>query len=71
MFPDEYFGTVDYVNGIVRITDFETTGIYDASQLSVYGKPENPDFFSKRNNIVVIDDVVVNVSENFENENEK
>lgn len=71
VFPDEVFGTVDYTNGIVRITDFETTGLYGKEQLSVFAKPENPDFFSKRNNIVVIDDVVVKVSENFENENEK
>jgi len=71
VFPDEVFGTVDYTNGIVRITDFETTGLYSKEQLSVFAKPENPDFFSKRNNIVVIDDVVIKVSENFENENEK
>lgn len=71
VFPDEYFGEVDYANGIVRITDFETSNIYNSGQLSVFATPENPDFYSKRNNIVTIDDVVVKLSEHFENENER
>ena len=72
MYPDEVFGLMDYTNGIVRLIDFEINGLYGANtKLGVYAKPENPDFFTKRNNIVVIDDTVIQATINHENENEK
>lgn len=64
-FPDEFFGDVDYEKGIVRLTDFEVNGLYTGDKLAVTAKPENPEFFTKRNNIVLIKDVNVTATENF------
>jgi len=72
MYPNETFGQADYANGIVRLIDFEVNDLYsNKTKLGVYADPVRPDFFTKRNNIVLIDDTKVIVSENFENENEK
>lgn len=72
MYADEVFGQVDYENGVVRLTDFEVNGLYgNKTKLGVHADPKRPDFFTKRNNIVLINDTKVHVTENFENENEK
>lgn len=72
IYPDEVFGVVDYENGVVRMTNFEVNGLYAGkTKLGTHAQPVNPDFFTKRNNIVVIENFTVDVTENFENENEK
>ena len=72
MFADETFGVVDYTLGIVRLIDFEVNGLYgDKEYLGVYASPVRPDFFTKRNNIVLINESVVTATENFNNELEK
>lgn len=68
---DEIFGEVDYEKGIVRLIDFQTSNLFDESNLSLLAAPKIPDFFSKRNSIVTIDNTIINVKSNFENENEK
>ena len=72
MYPDEAFGSVDHDTGIISLTNFETNGLYGgADELGTFATPVRPDFFTKRNNIVVIDSSVLEATENFENENEK
>lgn len=71
-YPAEVFGQVDYSKGIIRLNEFELNGLYGSeTKLSVYAKPVEPDFFTKRNKIVVINEVNLTAKENFENENEK
>lgn len=67
----ETFGEVDYMTGIVRLTDFEVNSVIGSNELSVHTTPIDPDFHTKRNNIVVINHFKVNAVEHFENENEK
>lgn len=72
MYPDEVFGEVDHDKGIVRLSGFEVNGLYENElQLPVFATPVKPDFFTKRNNIVVINETQIKAIENFENENEK
>ena len=68
---DVDYGTVDYKTGQVRLL-VEFGGVYSTSGvLNVFAEPKLPDFFTKRNNIVVIDDVNVSVTIDAENENTK
>jgi hypothetical protein len=70
-YPNETFGTVDYTNGIIRLIDFEANDLYDANKLSIYATPKFPDFFTKRNNVVVIEQVDITIVEDFNNEGNK
>lgn len=70
-FPNETFGTVDYSKGIIRLVDFEVNDLYGETKLSIYATPKLPDFFTKRNNVVVIDRVNITIVEDFNNEGNK
>jgi hypothetical protein len=57
-------GTIDYINGIVTLTNFEPSSITDSSgQLSIIAIPQINDIIPYQNNIIVIDpsDVTVNM----------
>lgn len=70
-YSDETFGTIDYSTGQIRLT-INFAGVYSQDGiLRVYATPEKPDFFTKKNNLVVIGDYSVSVIENSENETEK
>lgn len=72
MYEDETFGTVDYTTGQIRLSGLQIGDLYtDDGLLKVFADPVYPDFFTKRNNIVVIDDIQTNVIEYYENENNK
>lgn len=71
VYPGESFGVVEHETGIVRLIDFEVNGLYTGTKLAVHAQPVRPDYFTKRNNIVVIEEAKVTATENFENENEK
>lgn len=63
-YPDETFGNIDYTNGIVRFSGFSFDALYqDEKILRVLVEPKNPDFYTRRNNIVTIDDYTINISE--------
>lgn len=70
-YPDETFGTVDYTKGIIRLVNFEANDLYGKTTLSAHATPRYPDFFTKRNNIVVIDQVDITIVEDFQNEGNK
>jgi len=70
--PDESFGEVDYAAGTVRLVAVKIDGLYNGkTTLSTQVMPVAPDFFTKLNNIVSIKTTTINVTPNFENENEK
>lgn len=72
VYPNETFGSVDYTSGQVRLSGLQIGNLYTTDGLlKVFAGPEFPDFFTKRNNIVVIDDVQINVIQDHENENQK
>jgi hypothetical protein len=71
-YADEAFGTVDYDEGQIRLSGLSINDLYTTNGLlNVYAVPRYPDFFTKRNNIVVIDDYQVNVTLDYENESDK
>ena len=71
-YQDETFGTVDYASGQIRLTNLEISKLYTQDGLlRVYAVPRYPDFFTKQNNIVVIDEYTVNTIEDYENESDK
>ncbi len=71
-YKDEVFGTVDYTEGTIRLTELIINGLYtNDGVLNVFATPRYPDFFTKRNNIVIIDDYKVNVTMDYENESDK
>jgi len=70
-FPNETFGTVDYENGIIRLVNFEVNDLYGQSKLNINATPKLPDFFTKRNNVVMINQFTVKVVADFQNEGNK
>lgn len=71
-YVDEAFGTVDYTDGQIRLSGLSIGDLYTTDGLlSVYAIPRTPDFFTKRNNVVVIGDYKVNVTLDYENESDK
>lgn len=71
LYPEEFFGTIDYTKGLVRLTDFYITDLYDTNKLYSWVTPVNPDFFTKRNNVVIIDDYTMTINEDFSTESNK
>jgi hypothetical protein len=72
IYPSETFGSVDYTTGQVRLSGLQIGSLYTSDGLlKVFATPSVPDFFTKQNNVVVIDDVQISVIEDFENENNK
>ena len=54
-------GTVDYVDGIVNISNL-TVSAYEGSSIKIYARSKTKDFSSSKNIILSINDEDVNVS---------
>lgn len=60
---DEFFGTIDYVTGILNTSNLVIDDIIDGDKLITKSIPIEPDFYPVRNNIVKINKISIDVTE--------
>jgi hypothetical protein len=65
---NQTFGTIDYSTGKIVLSGIIFDDLYDYDRLYIFSKPEYPNYYTKRNNIVVIGDYNVTLIEDFVNE---
>lgn len=71
-YSNETFGTINYKTGAVNLVDLLITAVTNTSGLiNCYATPVDPDFFTKRNNILTINNYKVNVIADYNNESNK
>jgi len=69
-YSNETFGTVDYEQGIVKISDIVFSKLIE-DDIKVFANPINPLFFAKLNNIISIDNVQIFIEDYHGRESEK